>query len=249
VESPALAFVDEFRAASEGFAAAVTGSDLGVPIVSCPGWSAYDLVVHVGNIHAWAATIVETGEQAPEQADEPASSRVKAVGAWYGAKAEDLYQVLRATPPNRPCWNFVHGRGPASFWPRRQLHETTIHRVDLDLASGRTPHVATDVATDGVAEVLGVLVHRMHARGHRADLTESLALRATDTGHTWVMVPQEGAPRVEQPGTTDGVRDRIEAPADVLYRMLWRRPVDAGSVRVSGDPEHAQAFLSSRLAP
>lgn len=247
MEAARPAFVEEFRAAAESLAVAVTVSDLGVRIASCPGWTAYDLVVHLGNVHGWAATIVETGERAAEQNDEPRSQRAKAVGAWYGAKAEDLYQVLRLTPPERPCWNFVHGRGLTEFWPRRQLHETTIHRVDLDLACGRTPILAPDVAADGVGEVLGVLVHRMYKRGYTARLEEPLALRATDTGETWVVVPQAGPPLLEQ--DADGVRDRVEAPAEVLYRLLWRRPVDKGSMRVSGDQAHVQAFLESRLAP
>lgn len=246
---PAPAFVEEFRAAADSFAVAVTASDLGVRIASCPGWTAYDLVVHLGNVHGWAATIVETGERAAEQDDEPPSPRAKAVGAWYGAKAEDLYQVLRQAPSDRPCWNFVAGRGLAEFWPRRQLHEATMHRVDLDLACGRTPLLASEVAADGVGEVLGVLMHRMYARGHSTQLVEPLALRATDTGDTWVMVPQAGPPLLERADGAGEVRDRVEAPAEVLYRMLWRRPVDSGLVQVSGDQAHVQAFLSSRLAP
>ena len=246
---PTPAFVEEFRAAADSLAVAVAGSDLGLRIASCPGWTAYDLVVHLGNVHGWAATIVETGERAAEQDDEPPSPRPKAVGSWYGAKAEDLYQVLRTTPSDRPCWNFVEHRGVAGFWPRRQLHETTMHRVDLDLASGRTPLLDSDVAADGVGEVLGILVHRMHARGHRTALVEPLALSATDTGDTWVMVPQPGPPLLERFAGAVDVRDRVEAPADVLYRLLWQRPVDTGSVRVTGDPAHVQAFLSSRLAP
>ena len=244
---PVPAFVEELRAAADGFAAAVTASDLGVRIASCPGWTAYDLVVHLGNVHSWAATIVETGERAPEQDDKPRSPRPRTVATWYGAKAEDLYQVLRSTPPDRPCWNFVEGRGLAEFWPRRQLHETTMHRVDLDLACGRTPLLGAGVAADAVAEVLGVLVHRMYQRGYTTRLEEPLALRATDTGETWVVVPQAGPPLLEQ--DAGGVRDRVEAPAEVLYRLLWRRPVDTGSLRVSGDEAHVQAFLSSRLAP
>ncbi len=247
MEEPGPAFVEEFRAAAESFAVGVTVSDLGVRIASCPGWTAYDLALHLGNVHGWAATIVETGERAHEQDDAPGSRRAKAVGAWYGAKAEDLYQVLRLTPPERPCWNHVEGRGPARFWARRQLHETTMHHVDLDLACGRTPLLASEVAADGVGEVLGTLVHRMYAKGYSTRLEEPLALRATDTGDTWVMVPQAGPPLLEQ--DAHGVRDRVEAPAEVLYRLLWRRPVDTGSMRVSGDQARVQAFLASRLAP
>ncbi|WP_367303766.1 maleylpyruvate isomerase N-terminal domain-containing protein [Nocardioides panacis] len=50
-------------------------SDLRAPVPGCPGWSVLDLVVHVGNVHAWAATIVETGRAAAEQNDRPSSSR------------------------------------------------------------------------------------------------------------------------------------------------------------------------------
>jgi uncharacterized protein (TIGR03083 family) len=218
-------------------------------VASCPGWSTYDLVVHLGNVHGWAATIVETGARAAEQDDAPRSRRPRTAAEWYAAKAEDLCQVLRLVPPDRPCWNFVDGAGLVSFWPRRQLHETTIHRVDLELACGRDPSLAPDVATDGVSEVLGVLVRRMHARGHTARLAEPLALRATDTGSTWVVVPRTGPPLMEQTPATPDVRDRVEAPADVLYRLLWHRPVDRSAVRVSGDESRVEAFLASRLAP
>jgi uncharacterized protein (TIGR03083 family) len=242
--------VGQYLAAAESFSGAVGRSDLNVAVPSCPGWSAYDLVVHVGNVHAWAATIVETGQRAVEQNDEPRSARPKVVSQWYAAKAEDLYQVLRQVPPDRHCWNFVEGTGVAAFWARRQLHETTMHHVDLDLACGRTPQLASEVAADGVSEVLGVLVHRMYARGHTARLEEPLVLEATDTGDTWVVVPQAGPPRLEQRASrAEGVRDRVQAPADVLYRMLWRRPVDRASVRMSGEESRINAFLESRLAP
>jgi uncharacterized protein (TIGR03083 family) len=244
--------VEDLRRAVEDFAAAVastTPSDLRARVASCPGWSTYDLVLHLGNVHGWAATIVETGERAAEQDDEPGSKRPRVVAEWYAAKAEDLCHVLRLVPSDRPCWNFVDGSGPASFWPRRQLHETTIHRVDLDLACGRDPSLAPDLASDGVSEVLGVLVRRMYARGHPARLAEPLALRATDTGSTWVVVPQTGPPLLEQTVAARDVRDLVEAPADVLYRLLWHRPVDRSSVRVHGDESRVEAFLASRLAP
>ena len=145
--------------------------------------------MHLGNVHAWAATIVETGRSAVEQNDEPRSSKGKVVSAWYAGKAEDLYEVLRHVPPETPCWNFAFGAGRASFWPRRQLHETTIHQLDLDGSGGRVTEIAPEVALDGVDEVLTVMLHRMHQRGHPAALDRPLALTATDTGDTWVVTP------------------------------------------------------------
>ena len=264
--------VEEYAAAAGRFATSVAWSDLHAPVVSCPGWSTYDLVVHLGNVHAWAATIVETGHAAASQHDEPRSRRPRVVHDWYVGKAEDLYAVLRNTPLDAPCWNFVFGSGVAAFWSRRQLHETTIHRVDLDVAAGRTTETSPAVAADGVGEVLDVMLARMHHRGYPADLVEPLAVTATDTGDTWVVSPQPhptSVPRVPaQPFGTAGetvpspppsvehrrtsaaaVPDRVESPADVLHRLLWHRPVDPDAVLLAGDEARVRAFLDSRLTP
>src|SRR4051794_35268094 len=129
--------VDQYAGAADRFAETVASSDLRVAIGSCPGWSAYDLVVHLGNVHAWAATVVETRKRAVEQNDRPRSTKAKAVSRWYAGKAEDLLLVLEATGLDEPCWNFAYGAGVTGFWHRRQLHETTVHQLDLDLAAGR----------------------------------------------------------------------------------------------------------------
>jgi uncharacterized protein (TIGR03083 family) len=270
--SSTLDAVVQLAAAAERFAVAVAWADLRAPVPGCPGWTVRDLVVHLGNVHAWAATIVETGRAAPEQNDEPRSARSRAVSAWYAAKAEDLQQVLEAADPSAPCWNFVHGSGQASFWPRRQLHETTVHQVDLDHALGRTTQVAAEVAVDGVDEVLGTLLHRMHTRGHPAVLERPLALTATDTGDTWVLTPRAApgsstmvpgqpvgtaaetvpaaAPTVERRTAPAPVGDAVEGPSDVLLRVLWKRlPLDEADVRFGGDEDRVRAFLASRLVP
>jgi uncharacterized protein (TIGR03083 family) len=243
--------VESYAAVASRFAATVTWSDLRAPVASCPGWSTYDLVVHLGNVHAWAATIVETGRPAVEQNDEPrSSSRGRIVSEWYVGKAEDLYQVLRHSSPDAPCWNFAFGSGTAGFWHRRQLHETTVHQVDLDVAQGRESELDPEVSADGVDEVLTVMAHRMHQRGHAAALERPVALTATDTGDAWVVAPRPSAPSVERRRSARvGVEDRVEARADVLYRLLWHRPVESGQVRISGDEARVRAFLASRLTP
>jgi uncharacterized protein (TIGR03083 family) len=266
-----LDFVERFATAAERFAVAVASCDLRAPVPSCAGWSTYDLVVHLGNVHAWAATIVETGAFAVEQNDEPRSHKPRAVSEWYAGKAEDLHEVLRGSDPATPCWNFAFGDGSTGFWRRRQLHETTIHRVDLDLASGGTSDVAADIATDGVDEVLRVFLHRMHRRGHPAELSAPLCLQATDTDRAWTLTPRppvrnavpaqpRGSAAESRPVPPEGpplvvdrrhpTADRVEGPADVLYRLLWRRlPLSEADVTVTGDHGRVRAFLDSRLVP
>ncbi len=189
--------IDAYAAAADRFATTVLWSDLRAPVASCPGWSTYDLVVHLGNVHAWAATIVETGREAVEQNDEPRSStKAKVVAAWYRGKAEDLYEVLRHSLPDDPVWNFVFGSGVAAFWSRRQLHETTIHQVDLDATRDRRTELDPEVCVDGISEVLTVMLQRMHQRGHPTDLDEPVALTAGDTGDTWVVWPRRPSDQV-----------------------------------------------------
>lgn len=262
-------FVSRFAAAAERFAEAVAHTDMRAPVPTCAPWSTYDLAVHLGNVHAWAATIVETGKPAPEQNDEPASNRARTVSKWYVGKAEDLYEVLRRCPPDDPCWNFAFGSGTVAFWPRRQLHETTIHQVDLDIVAGREPELAANVSADGVDEVLTVFLHRMHQRGYPARLTRPLAITATDTRDTWLVSPParhaagavvptqstgESPPpaitRARLGGDEGEAEDRLEAPAGVLHRLLWKRvPADHPQVHVDGDHSRVSAFLGSRLVP
>ena len=267
-----LDHVELFAAAAERFVVAVAGCDLQSPVPGCPGWSTYDLVCHLGNVHAWAATIVETGRAAVEQNDEPRSAKPRAVSAWYAGKAEDLYEVLRTADPDSPCWNFAFGEGTTRFWPRRQLHETTVHQIDLDLTLGRLAQVPPAIGRDGVDEVLRVFLPRMHKR-HPARLDRPLALAATDTGDTWVVAPWsrpastdlvpaqpdgttgEAAP--DRPPTVEHRRtpqvaaaDRVEATAEVLYRLLWKRvDVDEAGVHLGGDEQRVRGFLGSRLVP
>jgi uncharacterized protein (TIGR03083 family) len=268
-----LDHVGLFARAAERFTDRVGAADLGAAVAGCPGWTAYDVVTHLGNVHAWAATVVETGLKAPILDDAPRSHKTRVVRDWYAGKAEDLYQVLRGTDPERPCWNFAFGAGVAGFWSRRQLHETTIHALDLDPVSRGTTQVAPPVAADGVDEVLTVFLHRMHVRGHPATLTAPLCLVCEDTGNAWTLTPRvavgepgpavpvqprgsaaEAAPALPVDGPPLVVdrrhpgADRVSAPAEVLYRALWKRgPSDA--LARTGDQARIDAFLGSPLVP
>lgn len=260
--STSATFVEDYAAAARRLAEAIGHTDLRLPVTACPGWTAYDVVVHLGNVHSWAATIVETGRSTPEAEDRPRSSRPRQVAEWYAGKAEDLLLVLREAVPDRPCWNFVRGTGPNRFWQRRQLHETLVHLHDLDRAAGRLTAVDPAVAADGVDEVLEVMLPRVHAKGHATALERPLLLTATDTGDSWQLRPGDGPPEVSRPGRprggahtredgrTDHAEDALEASAAGLYRLLWHRAgTDDVGARVSGCADRVETFLRSPLVP
>lgn len=249
-----LDLVERFSDAAERFGVVVATVDLQAPVRTCPGWTVYDLVVHLGNIHAWAATIVETGRSAPEQDDQPRSRRGRVVSEWYAGKAEDLYEVLRAVDPDRPCWNFAFGEGSARFWQRRQAHEATVHGIDLDTAAGHTTPVSPLLAEDGVDEVLRVFGHRMHQRGRPARLTAPLTVTATDTARAWTLLPDPSGPAAGPPRVIDRAQpdaDQVSAPAETLYRVLWKRAPTEDLARTGGPVarERINDFLGSPLVP
>jgi uncharacterized protein (TIGR03083 family) len=252
--APAVDFVSAYADAAAEVLAAIPSSDMGTRVPACPGWSTYDLVVHLGNVHAWAATIVETGARAPEQNDHPASHRAKAVARWYAGKAEDLYRVLRDADGEQACWTFSAAHHTEAFWPRRQTHETLVHLVDLHQASGRTTEVPAVLAADGIAEVLEVFLPRMHERGRPADLVAPTLIHATDTGDTWLLAPAvEGPPEVHRVDGADFVErgaDLLAGPAADLMMMLWKRlPADHPGASLDGDRDRLLALLASPLTP
>lgn len=252
-----IEFVEEYVAAAERFAIGIANCDLTADVPACPTWSTYDIAVHLGNVHAWAATLVETGLQAADQNDEPASRRPAVVSAWYAGKAEDLYEVLRVADMDAPCWNATGAGLTAGFWQRRQTHETLMHLVDIDQASGRTTDLSPTVSTDGIAEVLEVFLPRMHSRGYVAELSAPLTIRTLDTDHVWTLHPRsDGPPWVavrSEPGA-----DLIEGSAAGVWQLLWQRitvPLDAvpldeaTAVSFVGNTERIESFVTSRLTP
>jgi uncharacterized protein (TIGR03083 family) len=252
--APAVDFVSAFARTAAEVVDTIPTLDLGASVPACPEWSTYDLVRHLGNVHAWAATIVETGNPAPAQNDEPAARRPRVVARWYAGKAEDLLQVLRDADPDRECWTFSRRHLTQAFWLRRQTHEALVHLADLRQALGRTPRVPTDLTSDGVAEVLEVFLPRMHARGRPANLEASLLLHAADTGSTWLVTPTADGPpearRVEGADLVDTEIDLVSGPAADLMLMLWKRlPAEHPSLALDGDRTRILGFLRSALTP
>lgn len=238
-------FVSTYSDLAGRVIASLPSSDMGARVPACPGWSTYDLVVHLGNVHGWAATVVETGRRAPPQDDHPPTRGAPEVARWYAGKAEDLLAVLRDVGTDAACWTFSDLHRGATFWTRRQAHETLVHLVDLDQAAGRTSDVEPGLAADAVAEVLEVFLPRMHARGRPAELLEPIILRTTDTGDAWMLTPRAEGPPEVAPGARaeDPAEDLVEAPAAQLMQVLWKRlPHDDVRVR-----DRVAAFLRSPL--
>jgi uncharacterized protein (TIGR03083 family) len=247
--------------------ARAAGPDVVVP--SAHRWTVRDLVVHAGNVHDWASSVLRSGVEQPQVFDaEPAG-----IGAgfddllfWYAGQAGALLDLLLGdeAPDEQPCWTFGPP-GTAAFWPRRQAHEVTMHAVDAALAAGSSVADALvrldpELSADGVDEVLTVMLPRVAMFVPRPALPGRLELEATDAERGWVL--EQDGQLASAPGDSAGGPDserpavsaRLVGPASGLFGLLWRRAFLAADgselgVQVEGDPAVVAALFAARLTP
>ena len=233
------AVVDE----GERFGVLAQELDLDVQVPWIPEWRARDLVGHLGTVHRWAKAIVEAGTTEPPPRGTQQEPPTDGLLDWYAAGLTELVRTLRNTPPTSPAWHMSPAAEKvAASWARRQAHELTVHRMDLEAAAGvpLTP-VPVELAEDGVDELLGIVVPRW---AHTAPLTEAhgrVAVTATDTGRTWSVEVDHGRVTVS-PEATGTEHAHLSGPATQLLLRLWGRPAD---VTVEGDSA-AEALLRGR---
>ncbi|MFJ5776084.1 maleylpyruvate isomerase N-terminal domain-containing protein [Streptomyces sp. NPDC093094] len=134
--SALLRLIDERSAAFRSAVAAAPGLD--APVPSCPEWTLFDLVQHLGTGQRWWAAIVAAGPaEAPPAKDAAEAPReLEALLAWYAESNELLLSALREAGPERECWTWWRaGVSPANARgvARRRVHE------GLRLPGGVTP--------------------------------------------------------------------------------------------------------------
>ncbi|UNO38905.1 maleylpyruvate isomerase family mycothiol-dependent enzyme [Streptomyces sp. MST-110588] len=170
------------------------------PVPSCPEWRVRDLVLHMGQVHRWAADLVARARTepvrfsaaAPELADED-------LVPWLQDGHRALVETLRSAAPDMTCWTFMPATSPLAFWARRQAHETAVHRVDAEGALGvpATPP-RPGFAVDGIEEIL-LGFHSQERSRVRTERPTTVQIRATDVpGAAWSVHLSSAPPRTER---------------------------------------------------
>jgi uncharacterized protein (TIGR03083 family) len=218
-------------------ASATAGADPATPVPTCPGWTLAKLVKHTGIVHRWVAQIVTTrsSEWIPQREVETGlPERESAYPEWLASGAAPLLEVLREAGPDTSVWTF--GEQCSGWWARRMLHETTVHRVDAELALGAKPTVDPVVAADGIDEFLAILPTARRPSEHLAELPtgESLHLHATDCDGEWLIGFVPGGLEWER-GHAKATA-AVRAPAELLLLFTYGRiPADDERLTVFGD--------------
>ncbi|MCH0542765.1 maleylpyruvate isomerase family mycothiol-dependent enzyme [Streptomyces sp. MUM 203J] len=223
-------------------AAEQAGLDAEVP--TCPDWRVRDLLRHTGMVHRWATGFVVEGHTSYRPGPGEPGLDGAPLLAWFREGHAALVSGLTAAPAALECWTFLPAPSPLAFWARRQVHETTVHRVDaesaLGLVAGRSP-VDAALAADGVDELLCGFHGREKSRV-RTDEPGTLRVRTTDTGDVWSVRLSAEAPRASR--DADGPADcELSGTAEALHLTLWNR-LRPGSpaVTLTGDARLARLW-------
>ena len=209
------------------------------PVPPCPGWSVSDLVWHLTEVHHFWSWIVEGGHASPEGYERPARPTDHgALAALHDSTARHMIDVLAAPDPEVPVWSWSDDR-TVGFVLRRMAHETAVHRIDADQASGSPAEMDASLASDGIDEFL----EHFLADGSAAvaAVGGSVHLHCADAAGEWTVRPAaNGWDLTREHAKGDCA---LRGRAIDLLMVLWRRsPLSMADV--VGDAAVAERFVA-----
>jgi uncharacterized protein (TIGR03083 family) len=221
---------------SEALLDRASRAGLGTPAPSCPEWTVADLLAHTGATWGWAANLMRGGDRH----DRPTPpDRDTATPDWAASMRRELLKACTEVDPAAPCWVFRGSRPQAAgFWVRRMAHESAIHRLDAELATGHAPELLFDpeLAADGIDELLANLLPAFMRRRDPVPNGATVLVHAADAGAAWLLRLRPDEPVTVDPvdGAATGADASVLGTADAVYRAMWGRPSTAVT---SGDEE------------
>ena len=215
-----------------------------VEITTCPGWTVVDLAEHLGLIHRWAEQLVRL--RSPERIDRVRSvpDRDTVNPDWIREGGVRLVATLRDANPNDPMWAWGRDHH-VRFWSRRQLHETLVHRIDLELGAQVNPSADPEIAADAIDEHLTnfeYVANRSRESSALRGRGAKLALRVSDPGALWCITLDENrfvVTRDEGAYDAEVVGDAL----DMLLVTMRRRALEAAQVQVLGNRQLVDLWL------
>lgn len=202
---------------------------LDLPVPACPGWNGEDLVRHTAIVFLQKAETIRTGVK-PSHGWPPVSVGSLPPRALLTHCHARLIEQFDRHDPEDPAETWVPENQTVGFWIRRLTHETAIHRFDLeDTAGGSVTGMDSDLAVDGVDEVLTVMLVRS-----RPDPAASGSVVRVEVGdNAWDARLEPGRAVVDRDAPAHG-QATVRADAEPLLLWLWgRAPQPAGAPAVA----------------
>jgi uncharacterized protein (TIGR03083 family) len=235
-----LRLIDERSTAFRAAVAAAPSLDAQVP--SCPEWTLFDLVKHLGGGDRFWAAIVGAGpadappaEATAERAALELPREREALLAWLAASTQLLLNALREAGPESGCWTWW----PASQSPRtsggvarHRTQETAVHTYDAQLTGGAPQPLPVELALDGVEEFLFTVCATPSAWPHKPTAFDFHAAE----GRSWrLTVDGDGARATRIPAPTAATGEAMDAAgasvhgtaSELVLYLYDRTPADS----------------------
>jgi uncharacterized protein (TIGR03083 family) len=220
-----------YEASTLAEAAQRIGLDAHTP--TCPGWQVRDVVGHLGGVHRWATSFVRDAVTDPGDVELEQPPGDDELLPWFYDGFAALVEALQKAPDDLECWTFLPAPTRRHFWARRQSHETSIHRVDVQRAGGDAAGFESGFAIDGIDELLLGFFSRRRGK-LLADPPVTVGVQPVDgpPDAAWTMsIGPQGREVTRGSATGDCV---VTGRASDLYLLLWNRQGVDG-IEVSGD--------------
>ncbi len=236
---------------SEDFLELARAADLDALVPSCPGWTVSDLVHHLAEVqHFWASIVAGRLDDPGGVEKKPRPADPSLVDLFDNAHRL-LSSSLREAAPDDRCWSWSETGGTVGWVARRQHHEAAIHLADLELATGRLPHLHQQTAVDGIAEMIDIMLGDfptwmsyepkwlVEIDADEFDVATLMTVgllsgTGPESGNVYLDLP--GARRAEY-GLPDAI---VSGPAEAMDLWLWGRgAVDDLTVTGEGDAVEA----------
>jgi uncharacterized protein (TIGR03083 family) len=223
--------VTAIRREGEGLlAAAGMGLDADVP--TCAGWDVAAVVNHVSGIYARVGFLVaERIAQAPESIPGvPAGEPIEVLSGLL----DELVLALSECDADTPIWTSVFDvPGGAAFWARRMAHESAVHRFDAQAAHGVVQPIDSELASDGIDEMIDVIAPRLYVRDKISGPTGSVRFHSSDNDTWQLQLEPDGLHRID---AVDEADVTVNGTASALLLAAYSR-MPWTSLEVHGDAD------------
>lgn len=237
---------DRYLAALESDGALVLDAariDVTAPVPGCPGWLLADLLGHLGRVYrsvtahvAGRATEMIPGDRIakPPEGD--------AVVEFCSTGLAEVLDALRGIGVDEPVWSWSDDH-TGGFYLRRMANETAVHRWDAQSAVGDPDPIEAELASDGVDEMLTVVLPFATRRWSPPLPSGSIHLHRTDGDGEWLAAFVDGVLEVRREHAKGDVA--VRAGASDLVLALWERlPLEAPRFEVFGDMAVAEQWMA-----
>ena len=229
----ASTYLDHIRADGARIPEAAVGH-LDDPVPTCPGNTVGSLLLHIGGAcRFWTDLLRATGYPAqPDWSGFP-SDPIE----FHRAMHAEFVDEISARDLDQPTWTWGNN-GRVRFWYRRAAQELSVHRWDIENATGAANPIDPELAVDGIDEIAQEFGPKSDHPAFRgvserfAGDGETLSFEPTDidAARTFTMKPDD-VDLEYRAGTADVT---VRGTASDLLLLLWGR-VQPSNVEVRGN--------------